>query len=166
VKQIYRSTDGEIFEREKDCLIHEFNLKGGNEYFKSIVKAAVEEFEEKTGLTIEIKEANAKIDWDGDPNTDVMNFVEWQEVDLIVNSNDKQRGENYSRGSQGGFTKEYLVEQLIKEYHTPYLKVHEGMIADSNEGEWYPEGYAIDGINVNDILRVNYGKRIKIEVLE
>lgn len=150
--------DGKIFEKEKDCLVHEFNLKGGSESFKSIVQEAVNEVKNITGLDIEIREASAKIDWDGDPNTDVKNFVEWQEIELVVYKDGVQRGEEYSRGSQGGFTKEFLVEQLVKEYHTPYLQVH--------EGDWFPEGYAIDGINVNDILRANYGKKIRIEILE
>jgi hypothetical protein len=166
MKQIYKSVDGIIFEKIKDCMIHEFNLKGGCNAFKLLVQDAVKDIESKTDLKIKIEEAKAKIDWDGDPNTDVMEYVEWQEVDLIIYHQGNQRGENYSRGSQGGFTKESLVDSIIKEYYTPYQKIHEGVIADSDDGEWYPEGYAIDGINVNDILRANYGKRIRIEVLD
>lgn len=166
MEQIYKASDGTIFDRKKDCLIHEFNLKGGNESFSLMVQEAVKEIEAKTDLKINIIETKAKIDWDGDPNTDIMEYVEWQEVNLIIYHNGSQRGENYDRGSQGGFTKENLVDDIIKEYYTPYQNQHEGIIMDSNEGEWYPEGYAIDGVNVNDILRANYGKKIRIEVLE
>ncbi|WP_137743318.1 hypothetical protein [Robertmurraya siralis] len=167
MKQIYKSIDGQIFDKEKDCLVHEFNLKGGSENFKSTVKAAVDEVKKLTGLDIKIKEVDANIEWDGDPNSDIMRFIERQEVHLIVYKDGVQRGEEYNRGSDGNYyTKENLIEELIKEYHTPYLKIHEGIIGESNEGEWCPEGYAIDGINVNDILKSNYGKRIRIEILE
>jgi hypothetical protein len=166
MQEIYKASDGAIFDRKKDCMVHEFNLKGGSESFKEIVQSAIKEIESRTDLKIELVEASAKIDWDGDPNTDVMEFVEWQGVNLTIYHNGTQRGENYDRGSQGGYTKEYLVDAIIKEYYTPYQKQHAGIIGDSDEGEWYPEGYAIDGININDILRANYGKRIRIEILE
>ena len=165
MKQIYKAEDGKVFELEKDCLEYEFNLNDGNNQFKSMVLEAIEEVESITGLKFEMKKAKAKVDWDGDPNEDKMKYVVWQEVEIKVYDNGAQRGELFSRGSQGGYTKELLVDELIKEYHIPYQKAHEGVIEDSDLG-WYREGYVINGVEINEILRAHYGKRIRIEVID
>jgi hypothetical protein len=167
MKEIYKAKDGKVFERKSDCLIHEFELNGGNENFNKLVREAANAVEALTGLRLEVIKAEAKIGWDGNPNTEEHEYVEWQTVDIkIFNKDGSQRGEDFSRGSQGGFTKESLVDDLLTEYHVPFQKVHEGIIEDSNDGWLVPEGYMINGVNVNDILRNNYGKRIKLEILD
>ncbi|MDT0160346.1 hypothetical protein [Bacillus sp. AG4(2022)] len=166
MKQIYKATDGTIFESKRECLEHEFNLKGGTNYFESLVQEAVKEFESFTGLKVKVEEAKASIGWDGDPNTIERNYVEWQEVDLVITKDGRQIGENYSRGSQGGYTKEYLIENLTKEYYAPFQKLHEGVVEEYDDPSYYSEEYVVNGVNVNDILRANFGKRVRIEVLE
>ncbi|WP_080845620.1 hypothetical protein [Cytobacillus gottheilii] len=166
MKQIYKANDGTIFENKKDCLKHEFKIKGGAKQFTLEVLEAAKDFEKLTGLEVLVKQADASIGWDGDPNTDVQNYVEWQKVNLVISKDGKQIGENYSRGSQGGFTKKSIIEELTREFYAPYQKVHEGVLKESEHQSYYGEEYEVNGVNVNDILRANFGKKIRIEVFE
>jgi hypothetical protein len=168
MKQVFKSEDGLVFDSKADCLKHEFELNGGNEAFKELVNQAAGEVEQVSGLKLFINESYAKVGWDGDPNVDEHNYVVWQTVYISAYEDDgKQRGEDFARRSQGGYTKELLVESLLKEFHYPYLSTHEGILVDGDEGEWVVVcDYKINGVSVEDVMNRNLGKRIRIEILD
>jgi hypothetical protein len=165
MKQIYRcEIDGKIFENRGECLKYEFELKGGNRLFKEEVNAAIKHLEENTDLTFVILDANAEVEWDGDPNKEVYTFVEWQNVNIEVYHNDKKRGEDFYRSSEGGFNKDSIVKSILEEYVQPYQNKFEGFLTDNDD--CYSSGFDLNGINLDAILRGMYGKKIRIEVIE
>jgi hypothetical protein len=165
MKQVYKcDIDGKVFDKKSDCLKHEFELKGGNQRFINDVKEAINYLEDTTDLQFEVVSAKAEIGWDGNPNTSIMNFVELQDVEIIVYFNGEQRGETYSRGGYDYYTKEKLIEELTDEYVTPYKQKFEGYLSDNND--YYTSGFDLDGVNLDKILRAMYGKKIRLEIIE
>ncbi|MGG2091296.1 hypothetical protein AB1283_00835 [Bacillus sp. S13(2024)] len=164
MKQIYKAEDGKVFETKGECLKYEFELKGGSKHFEKQVEEAIVYLENTTNLTFKIIEAKAKVDWDGNPNTDELNYVEWQTVDIVVYANKEQRGENFSRGSQGGFNKDTIIEDILEEYVRPYESKFEGFLEEN--GDYYGSGFKLDGIDLDSILRAAYGNKIRIEIIE
>lgn len=166
MKRVYKcEIDGKVFDLERDCLKHEFELKGGSSNFKNMVNETLKYLESTSDLTFELIEAKAEVSWDGDPNTDVHKYVEWQEIELKVYHNDEQRGETYSRGAQGSYTREVIIDEITKEYIIPYQKVHEGYLTD-DVLDYYGSGYNLNGVDLDSILRAMYGKKIRLEVIE
>ena len=165
MKQIYKcEIDGKVFENKGDCLKYEFELSGGNERFKEEVEKAVLHLEENTDLTFVILEAEAKVDWDGDPNDHEYTFVEWQIVDIEVYQNGEKRGENFSRSSEGSFDRDTIINSILEEYVQPYQDKYEGFLAQTDE--YYGSGFKLNGIELDSILRGMYGKKIRLEVIE
>lgn len=165
MKMVYKcEIDGKVFDRERDCLKHEFELKGGSKHFENIVKDAISVIETCSDLKIELYEAKAEIDWDGDTNKDIQKYVEWQTIDLAVFRNGEKIGENYSRSSEGGFTKEVIIQDITDEYITPYKGKYEGYLTQNED--YYASGFDLDGVNLDKILRAMYGKKIRLEIIE
>lgn len=167
MKQVYKcEIDGKIFDNRGDCLKHEFALKDGNKLFVEEVNATLTHLTEKYGLEFVINEIKAEVDWDHDPNTDVANFAEWHHIDVDVYANGVQRGDSFSRGSQGNYTKEVIIEEIVSEYVAPYNTKFEGYL--TNNEEYYSCGFDLEGVNLDKILRTIYdsGKKIRIEVIQ
>jgi hypothetical protein len=167
MKQIYKcEIDGKVFENKGDCLKYEFELQGGNERFKEEVEKAVLHLEETTDLTFVVLDASAKVEWDGDPNNKEYTFVEWQSVDIEVYQNGEKRGENFSRGSEGHFNKDTIINSILEEYVQPFQDSYEGFLAQTDDYDYYGSGFKLNGIELDAILRGMYGKKIRLEVIE
>jgi hypothetical protein len=165
MKEVYKcELDGKVFERKVDCMRHEFELNGGSKRFENEVKDVLQELESETGLEFNLIESNSKIEWDGDPNTDIMRYVESQTLEIEVYYNGEQRGDTYSRGSEGGFTKDVIREELLNEYVVPYENKFEGFLEENDD--YYSSGFNLNGIELDKILRAMYGKKIRLEVIE
>lgn len=165
MKQVYKcEIDGIVFDNMKDCLQHEFDLKGGSKRFEDEVKEAIKYIEDNTDLNLQLIEAKAEIGWDGDSNTSKMRYVELQEVEIIIFHDGEQRGETFSRGGQNYFTKDKIIEDIYDEYVTPYKSKFEGYLTQNND--YYSSGFDLDGVNLDKILNAMYGKKIKLEIIE
>lgn len=165
MKQVYKcEIDGKVFDRKGDCLKHEFELKGGSKRFELEVEEALKYLKEQYSLDFSVINVKAEVDWDGDPNTDEMNFVEWQTVEIDVYSNGDQRGETYSLSSEGDITKEVIIGDIVDKYVTPYSTKFEGYLSENDD--YYSSGFDLNGVNLDRILRAVYGKKIRLEVIE
>lgn len=167
MKTLYKSEiDGKIFESKGKCLKHEFELKNGSELFVNNVQTALKELEQEYDLTFNVLELEASVDWDENPNTDEMNFVEWCTYEIEVYYKGVKRGEDFSGGSSSGiFSKDIIKEMIIKNYVSPYKKRFEGKVEETRSGV-YNSTYKIEGTSIEDIIHASFGKTLRIEILD
>lgn len=166
MEQIYRTSDGRIFENKGAALKHDFFLNKGEEKFIKMVNEVLDYMSNEYSLEFKVIELKSYIDWDQDPNSDIRNFSEYQEIEVEVFKDGKQVGEIYDRGSSnGGWNAETLKEGLIKEYVHPYLSVFEGIVEEDNDF-YSPTAYRISDFSLEMIMPYLIGKKVKLEVLD
>lgn len=164
MQQIYRTSDGKIFDSKKEAIKHDFKINKNEEKFIEMVNKVLDYMSKEYGLEFRVDELKSYVDWDQDPNSEEMNYVVYQELDINIFKDGKKLGYSFSRSSSNGYYNETnLKEALIKEYVHPYLSVFEGVL--NEEPEIYGNEYSIGDFSLEMILPQLVGKKVRLQVI-
>jgi hypothetical protein len=169
LKTIFQSVDGKTFENQKDCLVHEFELKGGEKHFQSLVQHAHDILSKRHGVTFENVKAKAWIDWDEDPNTDELVYAVHQEVYFEVYKDGVMIGDPYNRGgmNEDAFSVEGIVRDVEEENIIQTISSFEGVLEECTDMFCYTGlEFKLNGYDIHHILQSLVGKKIKIEEIK